>query len=124
MPALLPSDRNVEALGRLQLFQQNFRLLQSRVSKPSVNQPYTGASSSCACCTLSCSRQRRARLMAAEFPGLCTLLACNRESKFEILFHLHRVTLGRNQSDFPGDTQYVGTRTIFPLLFLPLEWLR
>jgi hypothetical protein len=30
-----------------------------------VNQPYTGASGSRACCTLRWSRQRRARLVAA-----------------------------------------------------------
>jgi hypothetical protein len=37
----------------------------SRVSKPSVNQPYTGASRSRACCDLPCSRRRRARLWKA-----------------------------------------------------------
>ena len=42
-----------------------FASFRSRVSNPSVNQPYTGASSSRACRTLPWSRQRRARLMAA-----------------------------------------------------------
>src|SRR6478672_1776665 len=42
-----------------------FASFRSRVSKPSVNQPYTGASSSRACCTLPWSRQRCARLTAA-----------------------------------------------------------
>jgi hypothetical protein len=37
----------------------------SRVSNPSVNQPYTGASSSRACCGFRWWRQRRARLIAA-----------------------------------------------------------
>ena len=42
-----------------------FASFRSRVSNPSVNQPYTGANSSRACCTLPWSRQRRASLMAA-----------------------------------------------------------
>src|SRR6516164_5651690 len=42
-----------------------FASFRSRVSKPSVNQPYTGASSSRACCDLPLSRQRRAMLIAA-----------------------------------------------------------
>src|SRR5262249_21364705 len=42
-----------------------FASIRSRVSNPSVNHPYTGASSSRACCTLPWSRQRRARLTAA-----------------------------------------------------------
>jgi hypothetical protein len=42
-----------------------FASFRSRVSNPSVNQPYTGANSSRACCTLPWSRLRRARLMAA-----------------------------------------------------------
>src|SRR5262249_16061924 len=42
-----------------------FASFRSRVSKPSVNHPYTGASSSRACSTLSWSRQRQARLVEA-----------------------------------------------------------
>src|SRR5262249_6167721 len=42
-----------------------FASLRSSVSNPSVNHPYTGASSSRASSTLHWSRQRRARLMAA-----------------------------------------------------------
>jgi hypothetical protein len=38
-----------------------FASFRSRVSKPSVNHPKTGASSSRACCTLPWSRQRRER---------------------------------------------------------------
>jgi hypothetical protein len=43
----------------------SFASFRSRVSNPSVNHPYTGASSSRACCILPRERQRRARLMAA-----------------------------------------------------------
>jgi hypothetical protein len=39
-----------------------FASFRSRVSKPSVNQPYTTASSSRACCVLSRDRQSRAHL--------------------------------------------------------------
>jgi hypothetical protein len=42
-----------------------FASFRSRVSNPSVNHAYTGASSSRACCTFPWSRQRRARLIAA-----------------------------------------------------------
>ena len=38
-----------------------FASFRSRVSKPSANQPYTGANSSRACCPLPWSRQKRAR---------------------------------------------------------------
>ena len=49
-----------------------FASFRSRVSNPSVNHPYTGASSSRACCTLPWSRQSRAMLIGvAAFIGDC-----------------------------------------------------
>ena len=64
----------------------------SRVSKPSVNHPYTGANSSRACCTLPWSRQRRARThCGAEFPGFCLLLTRYRKGAIKVRFCLLRL---------------------------------
>ena len=57
-----------------------FASFRSRVSNPSVNHPYTGASSSRACCVLPWSRQRRARVEEARSlrrNAPCSSAICN-----------------------------------------------
>ena len=88
-----------KGVSRRQLFQQRLRLLQiARVEpfrEPAVHRSEQFARLLHLALVTPEAREAHG---GAEFPGLCLLLACNRESTLEIRFRLHRVALGRNQT--------------------------
>src|SRR5262249_25809983 len=91
------------------LFEQRFRLLQIERIEPFTEPAVDRSEKIAALIPLALiTPEPRHAHRCAQFPGLCLLLACNRESALKIPFRLRRVRLRRLQGDFAGNTMNFG----------------